>query len=72
LHLFDSLHMLARSGIDTRIEQVFGSDFGPLTSTHDEHLEFAEAIRAHDPQRAEASMRDHLTSIRRALFGDRH
>jgi len=67
--LYEALRTQVRHNLDARIEQVFGSESGPKRTTHEEHADFVEAIRAHDPIRAEKAMRLHLNSVRDHLFG---
>lgn len=67
LMMYDTLRR-PKLSLDSRLEEVFGLA-GPKSKTEDQHNAIVDAIRAHDPMRAEAAMRDHLSSVRRALFG---
>jgi DNA-binding GntR family transcriptional regulator len=67
--LYDTLRTQIRLRLDPRMEEVFGAEPGPKNITHDEHASFVEAIRAHNPLKAEQAMRLHLNSVRDHLFG---
>jgi DNA-binding FadR family transcriptional regulator len=69
LLLYDSLRAQIRVALDARIEAVYGHERGPKSHTDDQHRACVEAIRSHDPARAESLMRDHLRSVREHLFG---
>lgn len=68
LVLYDTLRTLGRSGLDTRLADVFGDERAPQ-STNVQHSDIVRAIAANDPVRAENAMRDHLRSVRAQLFG---
>ena len=57
--------------IDARIEAAYSPTTGPRQHTDDEHEQLLDAIRTHDPDRAEQAMREHLRSVRTRLFGQR-
>jgi DNA-binding FadR family transcriptional regulator len=61
----------ARKLISERMEQALGQNTVPVENSNDEHAAIVAAIKKHDPEGAEAEMRNHLTSIRGLLFGDR-
>jgi GntR family transcriptional repressor for pyruvate dehydrogenase complex len=67
--LYDALRGQIERELDGRIEAVFGRERGPKEPTNDQHRACVDAIRARDPARAEAAMRDHLRSVREHLFG---
>lgn len=69
LTLYDTLRSQMKVTLDSRIDQVFGSEPGPKEDTDSEHLEVVEAIRRHDPTAAERVMREHLFKLRGKLFG---
>jgi DNA-binding FadR family transcriptional regulator len=69
LTLYDTLRAQMKFTLDRRIEQVFGAEPGPKDDTNSEHQLIIHAIRDHDPVAAEASMRQHLRSVRGKLFG---
>jgi DNA-binding FadR family transcriptional regulator len=70
LLLYDTLRTQGRTSLDNRIDAVFGAAMATATAVSDgEHRVLVDAIRAHDPERAEQSMRDHLRSVRTKLFG---
>ena len=71
LMLYDTLRTQIRETLDVRLEQVFNGSHGPISSTDSEHSTVIDAIRMHDPMRAESAMRDHLASVRTKLFGIR-
>lgn len=71
LMLFDTLRSQIRLSLDVRIRDVFSPHSGPKDTSDQEHRHFIEAIRAHDPIRAEGEMRRHLNSVRTHLFGSR-
>lgn len=68
LALYDTLHSHVKQSLQVRMEQLFASGGRP-EATIQEHGDFVEAIRIHDPIRAEAAMAEHLQSVRRRLFG---
>lgn len=70
LLLYDSLRAQVRLALDARIEEVFADGPGPQ-DTDEEHRVFVDAIRRHNPERAEQAMREHLRSIRSLAFGAR-
>lgn len=69
LVLYDTLRSQMRASLDLRIREVYGTDVGPDRGTDTEHHGFVEAIRAHNPEAAERTMRMHLLSVRNRLFG---
>jgi DNA-binding FadR family transcriptional regulator len=71
LLLYDTLRAEVRGSLDARIEAVFGAEPAPKQETNNEHRLVVDAIKSHDPVRAEASMRDHLLAVRATLFGIR-
>ena len=71
LMLHDVVHGYARKLISERMEQALGHNPAPVENSNDEHAAIVSAIKKHDPERAEAEMRKHLTSIRALLFGNR-
>ncbi len=64
----DSLCGQGRSGLDTRLNAVFGQETAP-SATNRQHEAIVAAIRSGDPESAENAMREHLTSVREQLFG---
>jgi DNA-binding FadR family transcriptional regulator len=71
LILHDIVQGYARSLIAERMEQTLGRGAAPVENSNAEHAAIVAAIKAHDPEGAESTMRKHLTSIRAMLFGDR-
>jgi DNA-binding FadR family transcriptional regulator len=71
LILHDIVQGYARSLIAERMEQTLGQSRAPVENSNAEHAAIVAAIKAHDPEGAEGTMRKHLTSIRAMLFGDR-
>lgn len=69
LLLYDTLRQQLRDNLDTRMEAVFSPITGPRHDTDAEHRLLVDAVRLHDPTRAEQLMRDHLRSVRTRLFG---
>jgi DNA-binding FadR family transcriptional regulator len=69
LMLYDTLRTQVKISLDVRMEEVFGAEAGPQGATDGEHREFLDAIKYHQPERAEQAMRDHLKSVRTKLFG---
>jgi DNA-binding FadR family transcriptional regulator len=69
LMLYDTLRAHGRALLDARIERVLNAELAPRESTHGEHGAMIDAIRQHDPELAENSMRAHLVSVRAKLFG---
>lgn len=69
LLLYDTLRSQVKLSLDARLEDVFGATPGPLETSDAGHRSFVEAIRKHDPERAEAAMRDHLHAVRMLMFG---
>lgn len=69
LMVFDAMRAQAKVSLEARMEEIFGRLSGPASATPDEHLDFIDAIRAHSPERAEQAMRQHIQSVRAALFG---
>ncbi|MBB6253209.1 FadR/GntR family transcriptional regulator [Nitrospirillum iridis] len=70
LLLYDTLRTQSQGGLGIRIEAVFGAPTAaPTEASNGEHRQLVEAIRNHDPERAEQCMRDHIRSVRTKLFG---
>lgn len=69
LMLYDTLRAQLRVNLDARMEEVFTPLTGPRRDTDAEHKLLVEAIRAHNPGKAEQLMREHLRSVRTKLFG---
>jgi DNA-binding FadR family transcriptional regulator len=70
LLLYDTLRTQSHGGLGTRIEAVFGAPTAaPTAASNGEHRRLVDAIRDHDPERAEQLMRDHIRSVRTKLFG---
>ena len=67
--LYDTMRKQLRISLDARMEEVFGQMAGPRHDTDDEHRLLVDAIRAHNPAKAEQLMREHLRSVRTRLFG---
>lgn len=67
--LFDTLHSQGLASLHSRIEEVFGSINGPKDATDNQHGAIFDAVRLHNPERAEQLMRDHLQAVRITLFG---
>lgn len=68
LMLYDALRR-PKLGLDQRLEDVFGREDRPKSTTDHQHLEVVEAIASHDPAEAEKAMRNHLQAVRQSLFG---
>ncbi|WP_322019241.1 FCD domain-containing protein, partial [Paraburkholderia tropica] len=64
LILYDALRSQVKLTLDVRFEEVYGDAAGPLEATGDEHRSFIDAIRKHNPVRAQQAMRAHLNSVR--------
>lgn len=73
LSLYKSLKNEVDYHLKLRVESVFGTakKAPQRLQTEDEHREIVEAIRDHDPDRAEALMRTHILSVRAKMFGNR-
>jgi GntR family transcriptional regulator, transcriptional repressor for pyruvate dehydrogenase complex len=71
LMLYDTMRVQVRLNLDTRMEEVFTSQTGPRHDTDGEHHQLVDAIRTHNPAKAEQLMREHLRSVRIRLFGPR-
>lgn len=71
LMLYDTMSTQLRITLDSRIEAVYSPMTGPRQDTDDEHHQLMDAIRTHNPDRAEQAMREHLRSVRTRLFGQR-
>lgn len=71
LLLYDTMRAQMRANLDTRIEAVYSAMTGSRPDTDGEHAQLVAAIRAHNPDRAEQAMREHLRSVRTRLFGQR-
>lgn len=69
LMLYDTMRTQLRVNLDTRMGEVFDGIAGPRRDTEGEHRLLVDAIRAHNPTKAEALMREHLRSVRTKLFG---
>lgn len=69
LLLYDTLRSQVRLSLDDRVEEVFGAAPGPVEATEQEHRLFIDAIRKHNPEKAEQMMREHLHSVRALVFG---
>ena len=69
LALYDTVRESAPSGMRHRFHDVFG--LSPRSETNLEHHAYIDAIADRDAARAERLMREHLQSVRQALFGDR-
>ncbi|MFC6967245.1 FadR family transcriptional regulator [Paraburkholderia dipogonis] len=69
LMLYDTMRVQVRLNLDTRMEEVFTSQTGPRHDTDGEHRLLVDAIRTHNPAKAEQLMREHLRSVRIRLFG---
>lgn len=67
--LYDTMRVQVRVNLDARMEDVFTSQTGPRHDTDGEHHLLVDAIRTHNPARAEQLMREHLRSVRVRLFG---
>lgn len=68
LLLFDTLQTHGRAGLDGRLEEVFGHDRAPDDTTG-QHQAIVSAIKAGNPDKADASMQEHLAHVRSRLFG---
>jgi GntR family transcriptional repressor for pyruvate dehydrogenase complex len=71
LLLYDTLRAKVTAGLDARMEQVFGAENRPKTEVDLQHQGFIDAIRTHNPERADFLMREHLQAVRQMLFGGR-
>jgi DNA-binding FadR family transcriptional regulator len=71
LTLHDVVHGYASKLISERMEEALGQSPAPVENSNNEHAMIVAAIKKHDPEGAETRMRQHLTSIRALLFGDR-
>lgn len=71
LMLYDALRSHMRTALDERMEEVFDAPPAPRDTTGLEHRAVVEAIRGHNPGRAEEAMRNHISSVRNSLFGAR-
>jgi GntR family transcriptional regulator, transcriptional repressor for pyruvate dehydrogenase complex len=71
LMLYDTMRVQVRVNLDVRMEEVFAAQTGPRHDTDGEHRLLVDAIRAHNPGKAEHLMREHLQSVRIRLFGAR-
>ena len=71
LKLCGTMRTQMRVNLDSRIEAVYSPMTGPRQTVDDEHHQLVEAIRTHNPDRAEQAMREHLRSVRTRLFGQR-
>ncbi|RDK06269.1 FadR/GntR family transcriptional regulator [Cupriavidus lacunae] len=71
LLMYDTMRTHVRVNLDSRIEAVYSPMIGPRKDTDEEHHQLVDAIRAHNPDRAEQAMREHLRSVRTRLFGQR-
>lgn len=71
LMMYETMRTQIRLNLDSRIEAVYSPMIGPRQDTDNEHRQLVDAIRAHNPDRAEQAMREHLKSVRTRLFGQR-
>lgn len=71
LMLYDTMRTQMRVNLDARIEAVYSPMTAPRQDTDHEHRQLVDAIRTHNPDRAEQAMREHLRSVRTRLFGQR-
>ncbi len=69
--LHETLRSQMKVGIDARMAEIFGRVPEPRRATDIEHAAIVDAIKAHDPERAETGMRGHVESVRRTMFGGR-
>ncbi len=69
LALYDTVRESTPTGMRDRIHHLFTRQDN--LHTDDEHDAYVNAIAARDPVLAEATMRDHLRSVRKSLFGSR-
>jgi GntR family transcriptional regulator, transcriptional repressor for pyruvate dehydrogenase complex len=69
LMLYDTMRVQVRVNLDSRMEEVFAEQTGPRHDTDGEHRLLVDAIRTHNPGKAEQLMREHLRSVRIRLFG---
>jgi DNA-binding FadR family transcriptional regulator len=69
--LYDIVQGYGRDLIAGRMEQVLGLNAAPVQNSNAQHTAIVAAIIAHDPEAAEAAMRDHLNAVSSLLFGDR-
>lgn len=69
LMLHDSLRMQVPTWLDAKLEDVYGTSGEPKQAIYQERREIIDAIRSHDPTRAEQAMREHVRSVRTHLFG---
>ncbi|MCM2293302.1 FCD domain-containing protein [Allorhizobium sp. BGMRC 0089] len=66
--LYDTLRSQGRSGLDSRLNDVFGEDMAPH-DTNAQHASIVAAIKSGNPDRAEEQMNSHLNYVRARLFG---
>jgi GntR family transcriptional regulator, transcriptional repressor for pyruvate dehydrogenase complex len=71
IKLYSTVQATAKAMIATRMEQALRDDPAPVQTSNQEHAVIVAAIKSHDPNGAEAASRQHLISIRLALFGSR-
>lgn len=71
LVLYDTMRSQMRVDLDSRIEAIYSPMTKRRHDTDSEHRELVDAIRTHNPDRAEQAMREHLRSVRTRLFGER-
>lgn len=71
--LYDTLKSEVALHMQLRMEALFGpvGTSSKREQTEQQHRGFVDAIRMHDPERAERLMRAHIMSVRTKLFGDR-
>lgn len=69
LMLYDTMRAQVRVNLDARMEEVFAPMTDSRHGTDNEHLLLVDAIRTHNPGKAEQFMREHLQSVRTRLFG---
>ena len=69
LMLYDTMRAQLRVNLDARMEEVFAPMADSRHDTDSEHRQLVEAVRTHNPGKAEQLMREHLRSVRTRLFG---
>lgn len=69
LMLYDTMRAQVKVNLDARMEEVFAPMADSRHDTDREHRLLVDAIRAHNPSKAEQLMREHLRSVRTRLFG---
>lgn len=66
--LYDTLRSEGRSGLDARLNEVFGDNTAPH-DTDAQHAAIVAAIKSGSPDRAQEQMNLHLNYVRAQLFG---